>query len=372
MHRRRLLAGVPALTAFSACGGRLPFAPGERPATTTPTPPTESDASPESAQWVSVKNTRASPTYVTFVVEDVDSSAGGDDADAENREAFVESAELLPGEETRFRAAAVPGTAYDVVIETADGERATDRWRPLPTLDGLATYLTSDGVEFWRHVRCRSDRPECSLSAGGGGTGESDLPLTGDGTSRWYAPAGVVIRNPGAATRRHGIAVSLGEQTLFETRYRIPERAQVSVPLTYRTGDYVIDIAFDGETVTNEWPVPQVPERHVVLGDPVTFGCGPTNTSLALSNHDSVTHVLDVHVRRDERSAFRRRVTLDPRTTRRVVPVGDSGPWEVRAVTETGASTTATWWACPPRGPATVFVDATGAVSLRQGGPRPG
>jgi hypothetical protein len=50
------------------------------------------------------------------------------------------------------------------------------------------------------------------------------------------------------------------------------------------------------------------------------------------------------------------------------VPVDESGRYEVGMRLDGGSETRATWWSCPPNGPATVVVDATGRVSLQQTG----
>jgi hypothetical protein len=363
MRRRRLLATLPLAAGLSGCGGLALDADEATPTATTPTttgtaPSSPASDQPDEAQFVSVKNTRSSDVYLTLVVE--------------GETTFVESLELFPGEEVRFPAVVGTDAEREVVLETTDGERATYQWQPTAELDGLATYLTTGGVEFWRHTRCLST---CPVAEADESTASADLPLVGDGTGRWYAPAGVVVQNPASTTRAVDLTVSLREQRLLARRYRLPGETQLSLPVTYRSGEYVVDVGVGDRTATNVWPVPQVPERHVVLGEQTTFGCGPANTALTLSNRDSVEHTLSVRLSRDGRALFDRRVTVAAKTDRRFVPVDESGPYEVTVETESveGSDTaTATWWACPPRGPATVFVDATGSVTLRQGGPRPG
>lgn len=349
MHRRRLLATCAAIAGLSGCGGLTPESD-EQTATSRPTEASATDPdTPANEQFVSVKNTRSTDVYLTLGVG----------------AAFTESFELFPGEQVRFSTIAAPTTERDVVVETAAGERTTFRWTVDPTLDGLATYLTADGVEFWRHVRCRDD---CLRS---NGEVSADLPLVGDGIGRWYAPAGVVVQNPASTSQTADLTVALGDETLFTTRVRLPAETQMSVPVTYRSGDYTVIVAVGGRETASEWPVPEVPERHVVLDDPVGFGCGPANSTLTLSNRDSVEHTLAVTVARDGQAVFSRRVTLAAKTVRRLTPVDESGPYEVTVETES-ERTTATWWSCPPRGPATMLVDATGSITLQQGGPRRG
>ncbi|SFK75450.1 hypothetical protein SAMN04487950_0931 [Halogranum rubrum] len=349
MRRRRLLAACSTAVGLSGCGGLLPES-GEHTATSRTTEASATTpGTPTNEQFVSVKNTRPTAVYLTLGVG----------------EAFTESFELFPGEQVRFSTTLAPNTERDVVVETAAGERATFRWTVDPTLDGLATYLTVDGVEFWRHVRCRDDCLQAN------GEISTDLPLVGDGIGRWYAPAGVVVQNPASTPQTADLTVALGDETLFTTRARLPAETQISVPVSYRSGDYTVTVAIGGREATTEWPVPEVPERHVTLDDSVEFGCGPANSTLTLSNRDSVEHTLAVTVARDGREVFSRRVTLPAKTDERLTPVAESGPYEVTVETES-ERTTATWWSCPPRGPATMLVDATGSVTLQQGGPRRG
>ncbi|SEO24754.1 hypothetical protein SAMN04487948_101320 [Halogranum amylolyticum] len=367
MHRRRLLTTLPLVAGLAGCGGlsldadeRTPTA---RPPETTPpveTPTrTDTDSSSSTGQFVSVKNSRPSTVYLTLVID--------------GPAAVVESFELFPGEEVRLDDVAASGADRDVVLETAAGERASFRWHADPALDGLATYLTADGVAFWRHARCR---PDCALALSERVDG-TDLPLAGDGTGRWYAPAGVVVQNPASTARTVDLGVSLRDQSLLSTRYRLPSETQLSVPVAYRSGEYALTVGVDGREVTDAWPVPQVPERHVLLGESVTFGCGPANTTLTLSNRNTVAHTLTVEIVRAGRTVFERRLSVEAGTDRRLVPVDVSGPYEVTVEAAstretTSTATTATWWACPPRGPATVLIDATGSVRLLQGGPQPG
>lgn len=352
MRRRRLLASLSAtagLSGLAGCGG-LSFGSSD-PTTSTPTATPTPEPVPEDAQWLSVKNTRATSTYVTVVVEGSDS--------------FFDSADLFSGEQVRFAAAAVPGEQYEVIVETADGERTTYDWETVAGLDGLAVYLTDDGVDFWRSVRCR---PGCAVSSR---AEADDLPLIGDGTGRWYAPASLVLQNPTASERLAETAVSLRGSTVLDAAYRLPARTELWVPISYRTGTYTVAVDSEELSMENEWPVPEVPQRHVSLGESFTVGCGPATPQLAVSNNDSVEQQLTVSLHHDDEMQFFRRLTLDPSETVEFTPVMDSGPYEVR-VEHDGETFATTWWACPPREVATLFVDAAGGVSLQQGGPQPG
>ncbi len=104
-----------------------------------------------------------------------------------------------------------------------------------------------------------------------------------------------------------------------------------------------------------------------------TTGCGPANTTLTVANRDDEPHRLSLRVAAERGGeSFDRTLALDPGEVRGIVPVTTSGGHAVSATLETGAAVSGTWWSCPPRGPASVVIDATGTVSLRAAGPQPG
>lgn len=351
LPRRRLLALLA--TGMAGCGGAARgggTVDGES-ATDTATPsassPQPTPAGPSvSPQSVSVGNTRSTRQFVTVAVE----RAG------ETR--FVESRELVPGERHTTGDVLSTGGTYDVLVETADGSRTTYRWTVVDELDGLAVTL-ADGIDVVRTVRCG---PDCAL-----GDGERlDAPLVGDGSARWYAPAQVVLANQGTPTEAD-LTVSLDGRTLVDARYRVPHETQVVVPLTYRSGTYRVGIETAAGRVAGDWRVPEEPSRVVDLPT-LAVGCGPGNTELRIENDDDRSHAVRVAVEREGTVRFAERYRLDPGERRAVVPVAASGRYEVRLRSAEGTEQTWTWWACPPHGPATVAVDATGTATFSQAG----
>jgi hypothetical protein len=350
VSRRRLLALLPATLA--GCGGfpgdrSAGGSPTDLPGTETTTAPTRQAGPEVPAQSVSIGNARSTPAFVTVAV-----GVSGETV-------FVGSRELVPGERRTMAGVLDRAGTYDVVVETADGERATYRWAVVPDLDGLAVTL-ADGIDVVRTVRCGSD---CALA--GDGT-RLDGPLVGDGSGRWYAPAQVVLVNPGAATDA-ALTVSLDGDSLVDARYRIRRGTRVVVPLTYRSGTYRVAVETATGRAVGDWLVPEQPSRVVDVST-LAVGCGPANTELRVENADDRAHDLRVAVAREGELRFASRYSLDPGATRTVVPVADSGRYEVRLRVDDGTEQTATWWSCPPHGPGTVVVDATGAASFRQAG----
>lgn len=347
LRRRRLLALFPILLA--GCGEAS-----ERTSTRT-SEPTSGSARPASTptptgprvrrQSIAVGNTRPEPQFVTVAVE------------FEGETVFVESRELVPSERHTMRTPIDRAGTYDVVVETAGGDRTTYAWQVDDGLDGLAVTLTA-GIDLIRTVRCDLG---CPAVLGGD---RLDEPLVGDGSPRWYAPAEVVLRNPGTAVEAV-LSVSLDGESLVDARYRVARESRVVVPLTYRSGTYQVAVDVNGERVVSEWRVPEEPTRVVDLTS-LAVGCGPTNSELRVENYDDDTHTVDVSVERDGDVRFTEQFRLGPDERRAVVPVRDSGRYEVRWQVDGGVEGTETWWSCPPHGTATLLVDATGTAALSQ------
>lgn len=317
----------------------------------TPTGPTVP------AQSISIGNTRADPAFVTVAVE------------FEGSPVFVESRELVPGERHTMPTSIDRAGEYDVVVETASGDRREGEWRVEAGLDGLAGTLVGGAdrdtdadhdIDLVRTVRCRDD---CGAVVDGDTLAE---PLVGDGSPRWYAPAQVLLRNPGSATAVT-LSVELDDETLVDARYRVAREAQVVVPLTYRSGTYEVAVDIGGDRVAGEWRVPEAPTRVVDLTT-LAVGCGPANTTLTVQNRDDTTHTLDVSVERDGSVRFAEQYRLDAGASRDVVPVSDSGRYDVRWRVDGGVERSEPWWSCPPHGPGTLLVDGTGTAEFAQEG----
>lgn len=341
------LAGCDALPDGSASGDAGRTADGAG-GDATPTGSPAASTGKTFEQTVVARNPNATDAYVTVAVE----SRSGETA-------FVRNLELMPGEWRPVRAELPEPGPYRVVAEAAGGDRATFDWVADERLDGCAVTLRDGAFEFWRTAVCRGD---CGLAAS---AVDDAIPLVGDGEGRWYAPASVVLENPDPAARRARLAVELdGEAVLTET-YEVPARTQVELPVTYRSGDYRVRVETDGATVADSWSVPHQPSLFVDLRERAT-GCGPANSELTLVNYDDVEHAVTVQVASDEEGLFADRWTLAPEERTSVVPVSSSGRYEVRVQIDGADEFSTVWWSCPPRGPATLVVDATGGGSVSQ------
>jgi hypothetical protein len=388
MDRRALLSALAAGATGGLAGcsafpdvGSVGDDQTERPTRT----PRQTPAGPSvPAQTIEVANDRGESIYLTVVVvapgASEDSSSGGDeprqsdsatgavDPDAtagpdDAQTVFVDSATIPPGREATFPD--VVGTAgdYEVVLETADGERATHDWRVGDTFDGLSVSV-GEGVTFRNAVRCG---PDCALSLGGESGDAGDLPLLGDGSGRWYSPATLVVTNPTATDREVGLRLSLREETLFDYRYAVPAISRLTVPASYRSGDYDLRVDPAGSAAVEEvWPVPEMMERHVTLGESVALGCGRATAELRFRNGDRDRRAVAVTVRQAGERLYRGTVNLAPDERRTLSPVPGSGRYEVSLRSDSGARTTETWWACPPHGPAAVRIDSAGQLFFRQ------
>ncbi|WP_224448818.1 hypothetical protein [Haloprofundus salilacus] len=391
MRRRALLAAIVAgLTTTAGCGDRFPESDDE---TTTPSLETEaattadvsestreeSAEEPRSDQRIAVRNLRREATYVTLVVERA----------ADGVTAFAESRTFPSGQERRFPEIPLAEGRYRVLVETDAGDRTEFEWTVVAELEGLAVDVDESETVFRRFARCR---PDCPLSLGG--TATEDLPLTGSGVSLWYQPAVVTLDNPTVEERRVSLAVSLSGQTLLDYRYRVPARSRLTVPTTYRSGTYTVVVGDetgenrdenDGQRTETEWHVPQEFEKRVVLGPSRRVTCGDANPVLWLDNRGDVRQTVRIRVegddgdggdgssvsdRNDDRvTLFDERRTVAPDERRELRPVAEAGQYELTVESETGASASTTWWACPPHSPITVLVD-DGGFFLDQGIPR--
>ncbi|MDS0299817.1 hypothetical protein NDI76_13795 [Halogeometricum sp. S1BR25-6] len=304
---------------------------------------------PAFEQTVSVGNPNATAGYVTVVVESPDGET-----------AFVESLELTSGER-RPVVARLPGPGtYRVVAEAVDGGRGAFEWVADDRLDGFSLTLLREKFEFWRTAVCRD---ACRLVS----EGENGSPLTGNGVGRWYAPAGVVLRNPASSARTAHVDVELDDRTVLAAAYDAPARTQVEIPVTYRTGEYRVRVRVGSgdEAVTAAWSVPDQPSLFVDLEERTT-GCGLANSELGVLNADDEPHAVSVAVESDGEEVFARRWNLAPDERVDVVPVDASGRYGLRVRVDDRDPLYSSWWSCPPRGPAAVVVDATGDASVSQ------
>jgi hypothetical protein len=388
MDRRALLATLAAgatggLAGCNALRDAGPFGddPTERP-TRTPRPTPAGPPVPE--QTIEVANDRAESVYLTVAVVapgsgdgasdpdegsergdtatpavDPDATAAPDDA----RTVFVDSATVPAGREATFPNVLRTAGEYEVVVETAEGERVTHTWRATEDFYGLSVSL-GEGVSFRNAARCG---PDCPLSLGGESGDVDQLPLIGDGSGRWYSPATLFVTNPTGTDREVGLRLSLRDETLFDYRYALPGGSRVSIPASYRSGDYDLRVTPErGESVEDVWPVPAVMERHVTLGESVALGCGRATAELQFRNADRDRRAVAVTIRRNGERLYRGTVNLGPDEHRTLSPVSGSGRYEVSLRSDSGSRTTGTWWACPPHGPAAVLIDSSGQLFFRQ------
>jgi hypothetical protein len=380
------LAGCSAFPDVGSVGGD----PTERP-TRTPRPTPSGPAVPP--QTIEVANDRAESVYLTVAVVapggeaaastdeergerhqpgdgtgQSDTATGGVDPDAtaapdDARTVFVDSATIPAGREATFPDVLGTGGDYEVVLETAAGERATHDWRVTETFDGLAVGV-GESVTFRNAARCG---PDCPLALGGESGEAGALPLLGDGSGQWYSPATLVVTNPTATDREVGLRLSLRDETLLDYRYAVPATSELTIPASYRSGRYDLRVTPAGsDTVEDVWRVPEMMERHVTLGESVALGCGRATAELRFRNGDRARRAVAVTIRRDDERLYRGTVTLDPGERRTLAPVAGSGRYEVSLRSDGGAQTTETWWACPPHGPAAVRIDSAGHLFFRQ------
>ncbi|WP_224333934.1 hypothetical protein [Haloprofundus halobius] len=388
MRRRTVIAAVVAgFGATAGCGDRLPGRDDETTprssagegmeaanttAGTNATEPTTGESAGErrSEQRIAVRNLRRESSYATLVVERAD----------DGETVFAQSRTYPPGQERRFPEIPLTEDRYRVVVETDAGDRSGFEWTVRDELEGLSVDLDEAETTFMRFARCR---PGCPLSLGG--TTSEELPLNGSGYSLWYQPAVVVLDNPTVEERRVRLRVSLSETGLLDYRYRVPAVSRLTVPTTYRTGNYTVVVdeagadradAGSGRRTETAWHVPEEFEKHVVLGPDHRVTCGIANPVLWLENGSDERRTVRIRVSSDGESRngddenriddgervplFDERRTLEPHEQRDLRPISEAGRYELAVESDSGASTSTTWWACPPHSPITVLVSDRG------------
>lgn len=422
MNRRRLLAalaGTAGLTASAGCAG-LSFDlgldgasrrddGGQSGVDATPTSDIETPTGePVALQTVTVRNAGADATYVTVAVVER----------ATDRTAFVDSRTIQPGAWTQFERVVGTSGTYRVVVETDRDERAVREWTVDGRLSGLEVVV-GDDIGAWPSVTCTSQSCAVVRDRRAG----EDLPIMGDGTGYWYAPAEVVVRNDGPE-RAIDVRVEQYDEALLDATFVPPAGAQVRVPLTFRSGTYRVAVGVDGSQTATTWYVPEEPSRYVRLGGtgPPQFGCGRANTVVRLRNDDDVDRTLALAVRpldpeptagsgrsaetaagpdpdadsasgsgpeagagaEDATTAaatptstptasptrpapvFTQSVSLAADAERTLTPGLGPGRYVLTVREDGGTATRGMWWACAPHGAVDVRIDAAGIVRISQ------
>jgi hypothetical protein len=268
-----------------------------------------------------------------------------------DRDLFVDTLDLPPGQRLAFPGLLIGAGTYQVVAETAAGARTTYEWTVTGEMGHLAIVVDAE-VAVRPQVVCD---PECAPFATAV-DGRAGYPGTVDARTKH-----VYLVNPEPRRRTADVAVSTAAGVVLEGTYEVPSGTQVVLPLSEETFDYRVVVTTDGETGRYRWRSPPGGSLYVTLGEAVSFTCGTTRRDLRVVNDDNRAHTVSVVVTDDGVAAVDRRIALEPGETRvdaGVVPAG--GNRTVVVETERDGRTVTAWDVCPPPGAVWVVVTERG------------
>ena len=356
MDRRTLLASLVAGTAaLAGCGGRsLDFdlrsdlgpsdgrsagdagnAGGDaRTSTSTPTRTVslpyrggdgERVAEP---RGVVVANDAGRDRYVTVVV-----------ATAAGRELLVASRPVSDGTTERFPGVVGATGTYDVVVETADGERVERAWRVTDARGDLEVRLDREPSAFTA-ARCDPDCPPLS-------TGGDRLTYdTGPARGTFY------VENRRDGTVPVTVALASAYRRVLRYEYAVPPAVRVAVPAVgWGEPEYRATVVADGTTATERWRRADGDRMYAVVDDGTRFLCDTHVRDLRVTNRTDRRRDLSVTVRGDGEVTFEGRFDVPGSAElRRVNAVPPANRYGFDLSTADGESQSFQWDICPSRG----------------------
>lgn len=324
---------------------------------------------------ITVRNLGSTERFLTTVV----SHDGG--------ELFADSTAVPAGETVSFSGLVASEGRYEVLVETADGDRREYAWALIRELDDLWIDLTPE-VDFRRPVLCFTDCSFATFDANG--TAAYDVPAdVGVSEALGRTPA-LALDNDTQETTRAALRIWSGGERRFAASYELPPDVRALVPVLPASRRYVIILRTDDGEATYDW---QPSVRHTLyasLDSGPTFRCGYADHDLVVRNETDVARTVRVRVytgtttdtsadgngnenangnenpSTGETTLFERGFDLDAGEVRRVPSAVDpAGPFRF-AVETGGAVERYNWVRCAPNGPITVTVSDSGvSVAVR-------
>jgi hypothetical protein len=366
MHRRsvlRTLLGTGGLSLTAGCNGVLRSEPNTatprtatraRRTATASSGPYRATGAPEldRPRGVHVRNFGAAERFLTLVVRHGD------------RDVFVTSRVVGPGESVTFPALVATGGGYQVTVETEDGSRRRDDWTVTDTYGDLWVELTPE-IGIRRLVRCTPDCPGVST----GGEVRPSLTVPDDPSAPETLERGpaLALDNGTGQTRTARVRLWDGQLLQFEYGYTLQSGVRAVVPIQPSRPQYRVEVRSGGIEATHEW-VPGVRGTlYAELGEEPRFRCGFTAHDVSVRNETGDGRKLTLRVATADETLFEESFELEPGAVETVPDAVDpAGRFRFHVETDDGRSKTVDWRHCASNGVLIVSVRDQGIlVSVR-------
>jgi hypothetical protein len=351
----RSAAGTPETGSSAAGAGTAASGSGSgaegSDATATPRPYRAADAPAlDRPRGVHLRNLASTERFLTLVVTAGDGTAG--------EEVLAESTPVPPGETVSFPGLLASGGQYGVLVETADGARASYDWAVRAELDDLWVDLTP-AVSFRRPVLCP---PDCDFAVGAPERSAAyevpaDLSVA---EALGRAPA-LALDTAAEGTRRATLKIWHRGQLLFASDYEFPPDVRALVPVFPASQRYDIMLTTDAGEAIYDWQPSVRNTLYASLADAPSFRCGYADHDLRVRNETGSARRVTVRVLTGEETLFERTVAVDADAVETVpAAVDPAGPLRFEVATDDGVTERYNWVRCAPNGPITVAVSDDG------------
>jgi hypothetical protein len=309
---------------------------------------------------VHVRNLGSTERFLTAIVSD------------DEREVFADSAPIPAGETASFPGLLATAGTYDVLVETADGDRGRYEWEVDEALDDLWVDLTP-GLSFRRPVLCLTDCAFAVVGEGDDSDGDGDdqvvaydVPADLDVAAALGRAPALALDNDAPESRRVRLHVWQAGTLHFASTFVLPADVRLLVPVSpaNRRYDVVVRTA-DGEAIYDWQPTVRT-TLYASVAETPTFRCGYADHDVQVRNETDRARRVVVRVLTGDETLFERAFELDPREAETVPSAVDpAGPF--RFEVEVGSETERyNWVRCAPNGPIVVAVRDDGvSVSVR-------
>jgi hypothetical protein len=289
---------------------------------------------------ITLTNVGTQSRFFTLVVSDGDSDV------------FVDSRSLDEDGRVSFDGLVATTGTYDVLLETADGQRRSHEWEVSETFDKLAVDVGSS-VTFRQTAVCTPDCPPLSASDSGDTDANAPVDAADDRKS-------IVVDNDTDAQRTVTLRLTAGVATVVDETYEVPPDVRLVVVVPEERFRYRVELESEDTSRRYEWLSGRGDRLYVSLGGEVGISCTRRAKDLLVINETEADREVTVVGVTDGEQSVDETVSVGAmRETR--VPEAVPAAGSYRFVVETGERRESYEWSvCPPPGPVTVTVKEEG------------